>query len=56
LAVIFDGGPLGNSEESRLGSTVADLSEPQSYRIIRPGSALEFVESTLMSYGLTKIR
>lgn len=55
LAAIFDGGPLGNSEESRLGSTVADLSEPQSYRIIRPGSALEFVESTLMSYGLTKI-
>ncbi|KTF74397.1 hypothetical protein cypCar_00024614 [Cyprinus carpio] len=35
LAVVVDGGPIG--DESRLGSTVVDLSVCGKYRIIRPG-------------------
>uniref|UniRef100_A0A3B3ZK39 Threonylcarbamoyl-AMP synthase n=1 Tax=Periophthalmus magnuspinnatus TaxID=409849 RepID=A0A3B3ZK39_9GOBI len=38
LAVVVDGGPIG--DESRLGSTVVDLSVLGKYRIIRPGCAL----------------
>ncbi|XP_028984362.1 yrdC domain-containing protein, mitochondrial [Betta splendens] len=38
LAVVVDGGPIG--DQSRLGSTVVDLSVPDRYRIIRPGCAL----------------
>lgn len=35
LAVVVDGGPIG--DQSRLGSTVVDLSVLGKYRIIRPG-------------------
>lgn len=35
LAVVVDGGPIG--DQSRLGSTVVDLSVQGKYRIIRPG-------------------
>ncbi|XP_068507924.1 threonylcarbamoyl-AMP synthase isoform X1 [Syngnathus scovelli] len=35
LAVVVDGGPIG--DQSRLGSTVVDLSAHGRYRIIRPG-------------------
>lgn len=38
LAVVVDGGPIG--DQSRLGSTVVDLSVREKYRIIRPGCAL----------------
>jgi tRNA threonylcarbamoyl adenosine modification protein (Sua5/YciO/YrdC/YwlC family) len=55
LAAVFDAGPLGDTELSRLGSTVVDLSVPGEYRIIRPGSALELVESRLGEEGLTRI-
>lgn len=37
LAVVVDGGPIG--DQSRLGSTVVDLSVFGKYRIIRPGCA-----------------
>ena len=37
---MFDGGRLGDTPLARLGSTVADLSEAGTYRILRPGSAL----------------
>ncbi|XP_026782118.2 yrdC domain-containing protein, mitochondrial isoform X1 [Pangasianodon hypophthalmus] len=37
LAVVVDGGPI--ADQSRLGSTVVDLSVPGRYRIIRPGCA-----------------
>ena len=47
LDVVFDGGCLGETEESRLGSTVIDLSIPGQYKIIRDGSALENVEAIL---------
>lgn len=42
LSLVVDGGPVGNimSPESRLGSTVVDLSVPGKYSIIRPGCAL----------------
>jgi hypothetical protein len=40
LGGVFDGGRLGATPLARLGSTVADLSEPGTYRIVRPGSAL----------------
>ncbi|GAB6026211.1 hypothetical protein CHUAL_014062 [Chamberlinius hualienensis] len=39
LRLIVDGGRLGQSEESRLGSTVVDLSVVGHYRIIRRGCA-----------------
>lgn len=35
LAVVVDGGPI--ADQSRLGSTVVDLSVPGRYCIIRPG-------------------
>ena len=47
LDVVFDGGCLGETEESRLGSTVIDLSISGQYKIIRDGSALGHVEAIL---------
>jgi hypothetical protein len=40
LGAVFDGGRLGDTTLARLGSTVTDLSEAGTYKIIRPGSAL----------------
>ena len=37
LDVIVDGGRLGDTEKARLGSTVVDLSQPNMYKLIRPG-------------------
>lgn len=37
LAIVFDGGTLGNTEESRRGSTVVNLATPGMYKIIRDG-------------------
>eukprot|EP00794_Sanderia_malayensis_P000388 gene388-1022_t len=47
LDLVFDGGCLGNTEESRLGSTVVDLSVEGKYKIIRDGCALDMVENIL---------
>ncbi|KAM9369664.1 threonylcarbamoyl-AMP synthase [Phaethornis superciliosus] len=55
LSLIIDGGPLGDlqSPESRLGSTVVDLSVPGKFSIIRPGCALaSTVEILRQKYGL----
>ncbi|XP_071623878.1 threonylcarbamoyl-AMP synthase [Heliangelus exortis] len=55
LSLIIDGGPLGDlqSPESRLGSTVVDLSVPGKFSIIRPGCALaSTVEILRHKYGL----
>lgn len=52
LGAVFDGGRLVSTPLSRLGSTVADLSEPGTYRILRPGSALDFVERVMVQHGL----
>ncbi|KAI4894357.1 hypothetical protein NFI96_032793 [Prochilodus magdalenae] len=51
LAVVVDGGPIG--DQSRLGSTVVDLSVPGRYRIIRPGCAFSVTVAVLENkYGL----
>ena len=47
LDLVFDGGCLGGTEESRLGSTVVDLSSQGQYKIIRDGYALRAVEGVL---------
>ncbi|XP_041462234.1 yrdC domain-containing protein, mitochondrial-like [Lytechinus variegatus] len=41
IDLVFDGGVLSDSEESRQGSTVIDLSVMGRFSIIRPGSAEE---------------
>lgn len=51
LAIVVDGGPIG--DQSRLGSTVVDLSVQDKYRIIRPGCALSSTLEVLQhKYGL----
>lgn len=53
LAVVVDGGPIG--DQSRLGSTVVDLSVLGKYRIIRPGCALSSTVDVLEhQYGLSE--
>ncbi|XP_044062636.1 yrdC domain-containing protein, mitochondrial [Siniperca chuatsi] len=53
LAVVVDGGPIG--DQSRLGSTVVDLSVLGKYRIIRPGCALlSTVDVLEHKYGLSE--
>lgn len=52
LAAVFDGGRLGNTEESRLGSTVVDLSEAGTYKIIRPGSAFHVVTQAMQTFNI----
>jgi len=39
LDLVVNGGRLSDTEESRLGSTVVDLSQRGTFKIIRPGSA-----------------
>lgn len=52
LAVVVDGGPIG--DQSRLGSTVVNLSVLGKYRIIRPGCALSSTVDVLENkYGLS---
>lgn len=54
LEVVFDGGNLGEIDPERLGSTVVDLSNPGSFRIIRRGCASSFVINVLaQKYKLT---
>lgn len=52
LGAVFDGGRLAEGDLARLGSTVADLSEAGTYKILRPGSALEAVENVMLQHGL----
>ncbi|XP_037128795.1 yrdC domain-containing protein, mitochondrial [Syngnathus acus] len=52
LSVVVDGGPIG--DQSRLGSTVVDLSAHGRYRIVRPGCAFSSTVKVLEGkYGLT---
>ncbi|KAH9500214.1 hypothetical protein Btru_077488 [Bulinus truncatus] len=55
LDIVVDGGKLNDTEEARLGSTVVDLSVPQFYRIIRPGSAHRQTVECLEKVGLQEI-
>ncbi|KPP65308.1 yrdC domain-containing protein, mitochondrial-like [Scleropages formosus] len=54
LGLVVDGGQIGDrSPQSRLGSTVIDLSVPGKYRIIRPGCALSSTTDVLkLQYNL----
>ncbi|KAM3873646.1 threonylcarbamoyl-AMP synthase [Diretmus argenteus] len=53
LAVVVDGGPIG--DQSRLGSTVVDLSVLGKYRVIRPGCAFTSTVDVLeRKYGLSE--
>jgi len=52
LHTVFDGGRLSESELSRLGSTVIDLSCSGFYRIIREGCARERVEKVMKLHEL----
>ncbi|XP_077977209.1 threonylcarbamoyl-AMP synthase-like [Glandiceps talaboti] len=57
LDVIFDGGKIGETEESRSGSTVVDLSCTGFYKIVRPGSAYKGTVAVLETkYGLKERR
>lgn len=47
LRLIVNGGRLGDADESRLGSTVVDLSVVGHYRVIRIGQAFENVVDIL---------
>lgn len=55
LTKIFDGGVLGNTIESRLGSTVVDLSKIGYFRIIREGSAFKETVKLLENQGLKNL-
>jgi len=53
LDVIVDGGTLGNTSQSRAGSTVVDLSIAGEFAIIREGCAKQHVVDILQNkYGL----
>ncbi|KAK0064562.1 yrdC domain-containing protein mitochondrial [Biomphalaria pfeifferi] len=52
LDIVVNGGRLNDTEEARLGSTVVDLSVPNVYRIIRPGSANRSTVDCLERFGL----
>ncbi|XP_071819297.1 threonylcarbamoyl-AMP synthase-like [Apostichopus japonicus] len=55
LDLVVDGGVLSNSEASRAGSTVVDLSHQGQYTVVRPGSALSQTVSVLRDkYQLTE--
>ncbi len=56
LGAVFDGGPLGQSDTQRLGSTVVDLSVKGFFKIIRDGCALNQTISILQhKYKLNRI-
>jgi len=52
LEMIFDGGRLGETRLSRLGSTIVDLSTKGYYKIIRQGSAESQTVKILKSHDL----
>lgn len=52
LETIFDGGRLGETRLSRLGSTIVDLSTKGYYKIIRQGSAEQNTVKILKKHGL----
>ena len=50
--MIVDNGTIGNLQESRLGSTVVDLTQPDEFAIVRAGCAYEYVVDVLKEkYG-----
>lgn len=56
LDLIVDGGTLSNSEQSRSGSTVVDLSEEGTFFIVRNGCARDHVVNILEKKYNLKMR
>ncbi|XP_033116928.1 yrdC domain-containing protein, mitochondrial-like [Anneissia japonica] len=56
LDIVFDGGVIGETAESRLGSTVVNLADQGYYKIIRNGSAYEHTVNILQKHGLKEAR
>lgn len=54
LGAVFDGGQLGVSDKQRAASTVIDLSEPNKFRIIREGVAVDRTIELLEKYNFRK--
>ena len=52
LNFIFDGGTVGLTEQTRLGSTIVDLSKTGYFNIIRKGCAEEDTVKKLIKFGL----
>lgn len=52
LDAIFDGGTLGFTDQTRLGSTIIDLSNSGYYSFIREGCAKDETVKKLEKYGL----
>ena len=52
LNFIFDGGTVGLTEQTRLGSTIVDLSKTGYFNIIRKGCAEEDTVEKLIKFGL----
>jgi len=52
LAAVFDGGSLSEAEDHRAGSTVIDLSEPNSCKVIRQGMSYEHTVELLKQYAI----
>ncbi|CAG5047092.1 unnamed protein product [Parnassius apollo] len=56
LGAVFDGGVLSEGlEQNRTGSTVIDLSNSGTYKVIRKGVSFEKIVATLESHGLSSI-
>lgn len=55
LHTVFDHGRLGEDAACREGSTIIDLSQPGSYRLIRRGSAYEQTTELLQQYEISLI-
>ncbi|CAD5117634.1 unnamed protein product [Dimorphilus gyrociliatus] len=56
LSKIFDGGVIGNTIESRLGSTIVDLSKIGYFQIVREGSAYKETVQILEENGLRNMQ
>lgn len=52
LGAVFDGESLSDTEDSRIGSTVVDLSEPRECRVIRRGINFELTRSLLEDFEI----
>ncbi|KAK4312708.1 hypothetical protein Pmani_015893 [Petrolisthes manimaculis] len=55
LHSIYDNGPIGDELNCREGSTIVDLSQPGSYRLVRRGVAFENTTKVLQQFNLTLI-
>jgi len=52
ISVVFDGGSLSDSEDHRAGSTVIDLSEANTCKVIRQGIAFEPTVEALKLFNI----